>query len=264
MFKYKIKIIEYFKIIIWINREKGDFILKKNFFRILIVCFISILSTYFLADFCTNDYKKSVSAIAYYYGSTDDIIYKVQSTLKKWGYYNGDIDGIYGYQTYTAIKNFQSQNGLSSDGIIGNKTLYELGLGSRDTDSKDSNSTDVYSTSYNKDVDLLARLINGEARGEPYEGQVAVGAVVLNRTRDSRFPSTVAGVIYQPGAFTAIVDGQINAKLEQSSIKAARDALNGWDPSGGALYYYNPEKTTNRWIWSRPLIKIIGKHRFCK
>lgn len=118
-------------------------------------------------------------------------------------------------------------------------------------------------TSNNSDVMLLARLINGEARGEPYEGQVAVGAVVLNRTRDSRFPSSIAGVIYQPGAFTAIVDGQINAELEQSSIKAAQDALNGWDPSDGAVYYFNPDTATSGWIWSRPLIKIIGRHRFC-
>lgn len=111
---------------------------------------------------------------------------------------------------------------------------------------------------------LLSRLINGEARGEPYQGQVAVGAVVLNRTRDPRFPSTVAGVIYAPGAFTATVDGQIDANIEQSSINAARDALNGWDPSGGAVYYFNPATATSAWIWSRPLIKIIGHHRFCR
>jgi N-acetylmuramoyl-L-alanine amidase len=111
---------------------------------------------------------------------------------------------------------------------------------------------------------LLARLINGEARGEPFEGQVAVGAVVLNRTRDPRFPSTIAGVIYQPGAFTCVANGQMWAKMEQESINAARDALNGWDPSGGAIYYFNPITSTSSWIWSRPLIKIIGNHRFCK
>ncbi|SEF38738.1 N-acetylmuramoyl-L-alanine amidase [Caloramator fervidus] len=114
------------------------------------------------------------------------------------------------------------------------------------------------------DVNLLARAINGEARGEPYIGQVAVGAVIINRTRDPRFPNTIAGVIYQPGAFTAVSDGQINAKLEKTPVRAANDALNGWDPSGGALYYYNPAKTTNKWIWSRPVIKRIGKHVFCK
>lgn len=116
------------------------------------------------------------------------------------------------------------------------------------------------------DVQLLARAINGEARGEPYEGQVAVGAVILNRVRDSRFPNTIAGVIYQPGAFTAVSDGQINVPIDESStvVKAARDALNGWDPTEGAVYYFNPDTATNKWIWSRPLIKTIGKHRFCK
>lgn len=116
------------------------------------------------------------------------------------------------------------------------------------------------------DVQLLARAINGEARGEPYEGQVAVGAVILNRVKSPSFPNTIAGVIYEPGAFTAVSDGQINVPIAENStiVKAARDALNGWDPSGGALYYFNPSTATNKWIWSRPLIKTIGKHRFCK
>lgn len=115
------------------------------------------------------------------------------------------------------------------------------------------------------DVQLIARAINGEARGEPYEGQVAVGAVILNRVKSSKFPNTIAGVIYEPGAFTAVSDGQINVAIEEKStvVKAARDALNGWDPTGGAIYYFNPDTATNKWIWSRPLIKTIGKHRFC-
>ena len=115
-------------------------------------------------------------------------------------------------------------------------------------------------------VQLLARAINGEARGELYEGQVAVGAVILNRVKDSKFPNTIAGVIYQKGAFTAVSDGQINVPIEEDStvVKAARDALNGWDPTDGAIYYFNPNTATNKWIWSRPLIKTIGKHRFCK
>ena len=116
------------------------------------------------------------------------------------------------------------------------------------------------------DVQLLARAINGEARGEPYEGQVAVGAVILNRVKDSKFPNTIAGVIYQSGAFTAVADGQINVPIEEGAtvVKAARDALNGWDPTDGAIYYFNPDTATNKWIWSRPLIKTIGKHRFCR
>lgn len=122
------------------------------------------------------------------------------------------------------------------------------------------------SSSNTSDVQLMARAINGEARGEPYEGQVAVGAVILNRVKDSRFPNTIAGVIYQSGAFTAVSDGQINVPIEEGStvVKAARDALNGWDPTNGAVYYFNPDTATSDWIWSRPLIKTIGKHRFCK
>lgn len=116
------------------------------------------------------------------------------------------------------------------------------------------------------DIQLLARAINGEARGEPYEGQVAVGAVILNRVKDSKFPNTIAGVIYQSGAFTAVADGQINVPIAEGAtvVKAARDALNGWDPTDGAIYYFNPATATNKWIWSRPLIKTIGKHRFCR
>lgn len=121
-------------------------------------------------------------------------------------------------------------------------------------------------TANTSDAQLMARAINGEARGEPYEGQVAVGAVILNRVKDSKFPNTISGVIYQTGAFTAVTDGQINVSISESSTvyKAAQDAINGWDPSGGAIYYFNPSTATNNWIWSRPLIKVIGKHRFCK
>ncbi|WP_138203796.1 spore cortex-lytic enzyme [Haloimpatiens lingqiaonensis] len=231
---------------------------KKEVISRMIICFICITLTYAVGEIYIKDYKETVETQTYYYGAKADIIYKVQYNLKKWGYYKGEIDGIYGYQTFQAIKAFQAKNGLKVDGVIGSRTLGALGL------STGTTNTSTRYSSNNSDVNLLARLINGEARGEPYEGQVAVGAVVLNRVRDSRFPSSVAGVIYQPGAFTAIVDGQINAKIEESSIKAARDALNGWDPSGGAMYYFNPAKATSKWIWSRPLIKIIGKHRFCK
>ena len=131
---------------------------------------------------------------------------------------------------------------------------------------KPKNVTAASNSNSTSDVQLLARAINGEARGEPYEGQVAVGAVILNRVKSSKFPNTIAGVIYEPGAFTAVSDGQINVPIEEGStvVKAARDALNGWDPTGGAIYYFNPSTATNKWIWSRPLIKTIGKHRFCK
>ena len=128
------------------------------------------------------------------------------------------------------------------------------------------NNVSLAKTTSTSDIQLMARAINGEARGEPYEGQVAVGAVILNRVKDSRFPNSISGVIYQPGAFTAVSDGQINAAISEGSTvyKAAQDAMNGWDRTGGCVYYFNPSTATNKWIWSRPLIKTIGKHRFCK
>ncbi len=134
-------------------------------------------------------------------------------------------------------------------------------------DKKEINQNISYATSSNiSDIQLMARAINGEARGEPYEGQVAVGAVILNRVKSSQFPNTIAGVIYQSGAFTAVADGQINVPIEEGSsvYKAARDAMNGWDPTGGCIYYFNPDTATNKWIWSRPQVKTIGKHIFCK
>lgn len=133
-------------------------------------------------------------------------------------------------------------------------------------DKESSNNVSLAKTTNTSDIQLMARAINGEARGEPYEGQVAVGAVILNRVKDSRFPNSISGVIYQPGAFTAVSDGQINAAISEGSTvyKAAQDAMNGWDPTSGCVYYFNPQTATNKWIWSRPLVKTIGKHRFCK
>ncbi|HCW05727.1 MAG TPA: spore cortex-lytic enzyme [Clostridium sp.] len=225
----------------------------------LVFLAVIILVTYICNTMFFTSSHMEVVAATYTYGSRGSVVREIQTRLKRWGYYKGSVDGIYGYKTLAAVKYFQEKNRLQVDGIVGNKTLAALGINKGSV----SKSTAATSNTNNQNVLLLARLINGEARGEPYEGQVAVGAVVLNRTRDPRFPNTIAGVIYQPGAFTAIVDGQIHAELQQSSINAARDALNGWDPSGGAVFYFNPAKTTNKWIWSRPLIKIIGKHRFC-
>lgn len=185
-------------------------------------------------------------------GSRGTEVTNIQSRLKNWGYYKYTVDGIYGWRTANAVKEFQRKNGLTADGIAGPATLSKIGLptGSSNT--------------YSRDVTLLAMVINGEARGESYEGQVAVGAVVLNRVRHSSFPNTIAGVIYQPGAFTAVDDGQINKAVQSSCYNAARDALNGWDPTGGAIYYYNPATATSSWIRTRPIIKTIGKHVFCK
>ena len=190
------------------------------------------------------------------YGSRGNEVIQIQTKLKRWGYYNGVVDGIYGSKTLSAVKYFQRKNGLTQDGVTGPATLRAMGI------YTSSSSTTTSSNSSN--VNLLARLVYGEARGEPYSGQVAVAAVVLNRVNSSSFPNTIAGVIYQKGAFNVVDDGQINLSPNSTAIKAAQDALNGWDPSYGAIYYFNPNTATNKWIWSRPVTVVIGKHRFCK
>lgn len=186
-------------------------------------------------------------------GSQGEEVRQIQTKLTDLGYFTSKIDGIYGEKTKAAVTRFQRDNGLTADGIAGTKTLSALGITS-------SGGTGGFSSS---DINLLARIISAESRGEPYEGQVAVGAVILNRVEHPSFPNTLAGVIYQPGAFSAIDDGQFNEPVADSAYRAARDAINGWDPSGGAIYYYNPDRSTNKWIFSRPVITVIGKHRFC-
>lgn len=196
-------------------------------------------------------------AVLSYYGSTGQEVIDIQAKLYRWGYYLGIVDGDYGYKTYQAVRKFQSKNGLKVDGICGPETLAALGLPT----GKTSPSRRTAGTQ-NSDLHLLAHIIYGEARGEPYAGQVAVAAVILNRTRDSRFPKTIAGVIYEPGAFDAVSDGQINLEPNDTAYDAAQDALNGWDPSYGCVFYYNPATATNRWIWSKTIIIKIGKHNF--
>jgi N-acetylmuramoyl-L-alanine amidase len=190
------------------------------------------------------------------YGSSGTEVRQIQTRLKQWGYYNGSVDGIYGSATKSAVASFQNKNGLTADGVAGPATLSKIGLPSGGS----TGGTGGYSAS---DVALLAKVISAEARGEPYVGQVAVGGVILNRIKHPSFPNTLAGVIYQPGAFSCLNDGGIDAAVSDSAYRAARDAMNGWDPSGGAIYYYNPAKATSKWIWSRPVITVIGDHRFC-
>lgn len=182
---------------------------------------------------------------------------QIQEKLKRWGYYDGDVDGIFGSKTLQAVKDFQRVNSLQVDGIVGEKTLAALGINS----SQNSSST---SSSNSSNVDLLSRLVYAEARGEPYKGQVAVAAVVLNRVASSSFPNTISGVIYQSGAFDVVADGQINLSADATAKKAAQDALNGWDPTSGCIYYFNPKTATSSWIWSRPQVLTIGNHIFCK
>lgn len=188
-------------------------------------------------------------------GSRGNEVRRIQTKLKELGYYNGSVDGIYGVRTQKAVKNFQKNCGITADGIAGPKTLKFMGLGSG------TSGAGGYSGS---DVNLLAKLIAAEARGESYKGQVAVGAVVLNRVEHASFPDTIAGVIYQRGAFSCVNDSNWYVSPDSTSIKAARDCINGWDPSGGAIYYYNPRKTSNSFMFSRPVITTIGNHVFCR
>ena len=189
---------------------------------------------------------------AYRSGDRGEKVREIQTRLKRWGYYTGNIDGIYGKKTVAAVKYFQRQNGLTVDGICGEQTLAALGI----SGGSQAGDNDLY---------LLSRMIAAEARGEPYVGQVAVGAVILNRVRHPSFPNSIAGVIYQPRAFSAIDDGQWQkTPITDSARRAAQDALNGWDPTGGAIYYYNPAKTTSKWIYSRPVVTTIGAHVFAK
>ena len=202
----------------------------------------------------------AVEAASYKKGSSGAVVTQIQTKLKSWGYYTGTVDGIYGSGTERAVRAFQQKNGLTVDGKAGDQTLAAMGLSAGGGNSSNSGGSGGASSSQ---VDLLARLISAEARGEPYSGQVAVGAVVLNRIKHPSFPNTLPGVIYQSGAFTCITDGQFKQPVAESAYRAARDALNGVDPSGGAIYYFNPSTATSSWIWSRPLITVIGKHRFC-
>ena len=191
-------------------------------------------------------------------GSSGEEVKTLQTKLKRWGYYTGSIDGVFGSGTKKAVIAFQKKNGLTPDGIVGPATLKALGLQS----SSGSNASSGSNT--NGNLYLLARLVYGEARGEPYKGQVAVAAVVLNRVKSSKFPNSVSGVIYQSGAFSVVSDGQINLTPDETAIKAARDAMNGYDPTNGCLYYYNPAKTTNKWMLSKPVLLRIGNHAFFK
>lgn len=219
--------------------------MKKRRISISLILILSLLTVFIIND-------SNVSALSKY-GSTGSEVTQIQQKLAGMGYYTGKIDGVYGSGTKQAVTNFQRDHGLTADGIAGTKTLSALGIGS-------SGGSYGFTDS---EISLLARTISAESRGEPYQGQVAVGAVILNRIEHPSFPNTMAGVIYQNGAFSCVDDGQMNESVYEISKRAAIDALNGWDPSGGAIYYYNPKTATNKWIRSRPVIVTIGAHIFC-
>ena len=224
---------------------------SKIILQLIIIFLLNIL----VIQIATNMSNQNISTLSHY-GSTGSEVRQIQQKLKSKGIYTGAIDGVYGAKTMAAVRTYQKYVGLTADGVAGANTLRQLGI-----TASSAGGVGKFTAS---DLNLLARVISAEARGEPYIGQVAVGAVILNRVGHPSFPNTLAGVIYQPGAFTCLTDGQFNATISVSAKRAAQDAMNGWDPTGGAIYYYNPAKTSNQWMRSRPVTKTIGSHVFCK
>ena len=239
----------------------------KKWLKITAVIVFTVISISLCTAFSVASYQNNIAvqtAIVNAKSSASDIKL-VQQKLKNWGYYKGNVDGIYGSKTKSAVILFQKRNGLVVDGIVGNKTLAAMGISTNKLQGSNSSSSTSGVNGYSSsDVALLARLIYAEARGESYKGQVAVGAVVLNRVKSSSFPNTISGVIYQPYAFTCVQDGQINYTPNSTAYAAARDAMNGWDPSYGCLYYYNPKIATSGWIFTRPTVVTIGNHVFAQ
>lgn len=218
--------------------------MKRNYRKTVCGVLALILLASLLVTAVSASYKR---------GSSGETVKQIQTKLKEWGYYDGAVDGVYGSGTEKAVKYFQQKNSLTADGKVGQATMDALGIIAEQEASANSGGDEA----------LLARLISAEARGEPYTGQVAVGAVVLNRVDHPSFPNSISGVIYQSGAFSCLYDGQWDEPVADSAYKAAREALAGADPTGGAIYYFNPVTATSKWIWSRPEIITIGKHRFC-
>ncbi|MGI6702378.1 MAG: spore cortex-lytic enzyme [Christensenellales bacterium] len=230
-------------------KDKAKLLFVLSLILLLITTGVFINMTYPLSE-------EAEEVLVLKQGSTGSQVRTIQSRLKAWGYYTGQVDGIFGPKTRAAVVYFQKKNGLQVDGIIGRQTAAALGISLAASSSSNSS----YSGS---DEYLLAKVVYSEARGEPYTGMVAVAAVVLNRVRHPDFPNTISGVVYQPWAFTAVHDGQINLTPNETSKRAARDALNGWDPTNGSLFYYNPRTATNSWIRSKRVITVIGSHYFC-
>lgn len=236
--------------------------MKKRFMiltSVLVMLFLSIFLFYEPNSLVgtASRYNMFFAPRTLYWGVQGSDVRTVQDKLLRWRYYDGSVDGVYGARTYRAVRRFQAKNGLKVDGVVGPSTAKALGISTTTTTASSTQGVNRKADEY-----LLARTIHGEARGEPYVGKVAVAAVVLNRVRSPQFPNTAAGVVYQPLAFTAVADGQINLTPNKDSIKAARDALNGWDPTYGCLYYWNPVTATSKWIWSRRVVLKIGKHWF--
>ncbi|MCP1123935.1 spore cortex-lytic enzyme [Bacillus sp. 3103sda1] len=247
---------------------------RKAFFKVPL-----LLVTFAAALLVSSVHEKEVGAFSNQViqkGASGEDVIELQSRLKYIGFYNGKVDGVFGWGTYWALRNFQEKFGLPVDGLAGPTTKQKLVKATKyekqpnNTANKQNNKpapnkgTNVPNGYSQNDIKILANAVYGESRGEPYIGQVAVAAVILNRVSSPSFPNTVAGVIYEPRAFTAVADGQINLTPNETAKKAVLDAINGWDPSDGAIYYFNPDTATSQWIWSRPQIKKIGRHIFCR
>jgi N-acetylmuramoyl-L-alanine amidase len=237
---------------------------RKTIFKILLLLiFLTVTSL------AISDQSKDIQAFTNQVlrqGSYGEDVIELQTRLTYNGFFKSKIDGVFGWNTYWAVRNFQDKFGLPVDGMVGAQTKAMLVKATKyEKKGNGSSTTANVPNGYSQnDIQLMANAVYGESRGEPYIGQVAVAAVILNRVQSASFPNTVAGVIYEPGAFTAVADGQINLTPNETAKKAVLDAVNGWDPTGNAIYYFNPDTATSSWIWSRPQIKKIGKHIFCK
>ena len=225
---------------------------SRNFFMFLRAFAVTIIVLGSAAIITMLTLSRSSQQTISQYGSRGKEGRAIQQELKDRGLFHDDVTGYYGPVTQAAVKRFQKQQGISQTGIAGPATLKALGI-----------TVGSIPAATQANISLLARIISAEARGEPYTGQVAVGAVILNRIEHPSFPDTLSGVIFQKGAFTAVTDGQFDQPVSDTAYSAARDALNGWDPTGGCIYYYNPKKTSNKFIYSRPIVTVIGNHRFC-
>lgn len=232
---------------------------KLNFIKFFIISLIFIIAITFYLFYVLKS-STDVTQTLSKFGSKGNEVTQIQQKLKDQGFYYGEVDGIYGKNTENAVIKYQQSKGLRIDGIAGSETLNSLGI----TSSSGGGTTSSSSTANSNDKYILAKMISAEARGEPFEGQVAVGAVIINRVKHPSFPNTISGVLYESGAFSALSDGQYyNEPIADSAYRAADLAIKGWDPSGGAIYYFNPAKTSNAFMWSRPVLTVIGSHKFC-
>jgi N-acetylmuramoyl-L-alanine amidase len=244
---------------------------------VITLCFVLLLfaGVQFKANLTTEEtFSKNMVK----YGTSGADVKELQGRMKFLGYFNGKIDGEFGYETLQGVKKFQKAFGMKVDGLVGSKTKLKLWEATKDwkpsaepepsqpapTTNKPNINQSGHRGYSKEDIQLMANAVYGESRGEPYEGQVAVAAVILNRVESSSFPNTVHGVIFQPGAFTAVADGQIYLTPNETATRAVHDAINGIDPTDGCEYYFNPKTATSKWIWSRPQYKTIGQHIFCR